>query len=82
MLGKRDRNEIFFLIRNELSKNSIRNLVLPISQFGLMEISHQRLSQSKSKEMCITCQYCNSDGITKYPCKICNEIYRKISGFL
>lgn len=82
MLSKRDRSEIFFLMRNELSKDSARNFVLPISQLGLMEISRQRHSQSNSKEMCTTCQYCNGDGITKSPRTICNEIYRKISGFL
>lgn len=82
MLNKRDRSEIFFLMRNELSKDSARNFVLPISQLGLMEISRQRHSQSNSKEMCTTCQYCNGDGITKSPRTICNEIYRKISGFL
>ena len=82
MLNKRDRSEIFFLMRNELSKDSARNFVLPISQLGLMEISRQRHSQSNSKEMCTTCQYCNGDGIIKSPRTICNEIYRKISGFL
>jgi ribonuclease G len=78
MISKKDRIEIFNLMRTELAKDRARSFVLPISQLGLMEISRQRHSQSNSSEMRTVCRYCDGDGFIKSPRTMCNEIYRKL----
>ena len=82
MVSKRDRANIFYLMRRELSKDRAKNFILPISQLGLMEISRQRHSQSNISEMRALCNYCHGNGYTKSSRTMCNEIYRKISEFL
>ncbi|MDR3144595.1 MAG: Rne/Rng family ribonuclease [Puniceicoccales bacterium] len=79
MVDRRDRTNIFNLMRTELSKDRAKNFVLPISQLGLMEISRQRHSQSNNSEMRTVCQYCGGDGLVKSPRTMCNEIYRKLA---
>ncbi|MDR2778963.1 MAG: Rne/Rng family ribonuclease [Puniceicoccales bacterium] len=82
MIDRKDRANIFNLMRKELSKDRAKNFVLPISQLGLMEVSRQRHSQSNSSEMRMTCKYCDGDGFIKSPRTMCNEIYRKLIEFL
>ncbi|MDR1890684.1 MAG: Rne/Rng family ribonuclease [Puniceicoccales bacterium] len=82
MINRKDRTNIFNLMRKELSKDRAKNFVLPISQLGLMEVSRQRHSQSNSSEMRAICQYCDGDGFIKSPRTMCNEIYRKLAEFL
>ncbi|MDR1433007.1 MAG: Rne/Rng family ribonuclease [Puniceicoccales bacterium] len=82
MVNRKDRLNIFKLMRTELSKDRAKNFVLPISQLGLMEISRQRHSQSNSSEMRAICKYCKGDGFVKSPRTMCNEIYRKLSEIL
>ncbi|MDR2737994.1 MAG: Rne/Rng family ribonuclease [Puniceicoccales bacterium] len=82
MLNKRDRMNIFNLMRTELAKDRAKSFVLPISQLGLMEISRQRHSQSNSSEMRTICKYCDGDGFIKSPRTMCHEIYRKLTDFL
>ncbi|MDR1401779.1 MAG: Rne/Rng family ribonuclease [Puniceicoccales bacterium] len=82
MTNRKDRLNIFQLMRTELSKDRAKNFVLPISQLGLMEISRQRHSQSNSSEMRALCPYCEGDGFIKSPRTMCNEIYRKLAEFL
>jgi ribonuclease G len=82
MVNKKDRSAIFNLMRSELSKDRVKNFVLPISQLGLMEISRQRHSQSNSSELRATCKYCDGDGFIKSPRTMCNEIYRKLAEIL
>lgn len=82
MVNKRDRNNIFNLMRTELSKDKARVFVLPISTLGLMEVSRQRHSQSNCSEMRAICRYCNGDGYIKSPRTMCSEIYRKIASCL
>ncbi|MDR2603580.1 MAG: Rne/Rng family ribonuclease, partial [Puniceicoccales bacterium] len=82
MINRKDRINIFNLMRKELSKDRAKNFVLPISQLGLMEISRQRHSQSNNSEIRTTCRYCDGDGFIKSPRTMCNEIYRKLIEFL
>jgi ribonuclease G len=82
MINRKERTNIFNLMRKELSKDRAKNFVLPISQLGLMEISRQRHSQSNSSEIRAMCKYCNGDGFVKSPRTMCNEIYRKLVEFL
>ncbi|MDR2777108.1 MAG: Rne/Rng family ribonuclease [Puniceicoccales bacterium] len=82
MINRKDRVNLFNLMRKELSKDRAKNFVLPISQLGLMEISRQRHSQSNNSEMRTMCKYCDGDGFIKSPRTMCNEIYRKLIEFL
>jgi hypothetical protein len=68
---------IFYLMRMKLSNHRARNFLLPISQFPLIQISHQPRSQNNNNEMRAIYKYCSGDGLIKSPRTIYNQIYYK-----
>jgi ribonuclease G len=61
-------------MRDDKSKVNI----LKLSEFGLVQMTRKRLSESLMQTMCEPCLYCGGDGFIKSRRTICHEIFRKI----
>jgi ribonuclease G len=78
MRSPKDRRKIYDLMCDLLKNDTVRMQILPISAFGLMQISRQRHSQSTVRDMRAMCQYCNGRSFVKSPRTMSIEIYRKL----
>ena len=57
-----DQKRIYDLMQSMMEQDSERFQILPISSFGLMQISRQRHSQSLGRDTRRTCPYCGGRG--------------------
>jgi ribonuclease G len=80
MKNPRDRRKLYDLMYNLLKNDAERTQILPLSTFGLMQISRQRHSQSTVRDMRTTCHYCNGRSFVKSARTVSIEIYRKLVG--
>lgn len=78
MKNKRDRNAVLDTMRRCLADDKAKSHILPISQLGIMQMTRQRHSESKSSSLYIPCPYSNGRGIVKSPRTMSIEIQRRI----
>ncbi|MDR0418402.1 MAG: Rne/Rng family ribonuclease [Puniceicoccales bacterium] len=78
MKNPRDRRKLYDLMCDLLKNDAERTQILPLSAFGLMQISRQRHSQSTVRDMRATCHYCNGRSFVKSARTVSIEIYRKL----
>ncbi|MDR2372370.1 MAG: Rne/Rng family ribonuclease [Puniceicoccales bacterium] len=78
MKNPRDRRKLYDLMCDLLKNDAERTQILPLSAFGLMQISRQRHSQSTVRDMRATCTYCNGRSFVKSARTVSIEIYRKL----
>lgn len=62
-------------VRGDKSKINI----LKVSEFGLVQMTRKRTSESITQTMCEPCCYCGGNGLLKSRRTISHEIFRKIS---
>jgi ribonuclease G len=70
-----DLQKLYDLMCSLLKNDAERTQILPISAFGLMQISRQRHSQSTARDMRRTCQYCIGHNFVKSPRTVSIEIH-------
>ena len=62
-------------MRDDKSKVNI----LKLSEFGLVQMTRKRLSESLTQMMCEPCPCCGGAGFIKSRRAICHEIFRKVT---
>ena len=62
MAESKNRNEVEKVLKNALSKDKARTQMGKISEFGLLEMSRQRLNQSFIENHMLHCNYCSGRG--------------------
>ena len=62
----------------ELKKDRAKTHVLPMSEFGLIQLTRQRVKQSLERIMLQPCPYCSGRGQVKSVETICIEILREV----
>ncbi|MCI5160181.1 MAG: ribonuclease, partial [Candidatus Electrothrix sp. AUS1_2] len=72
------REELYDAFQNAMRKDKNRVNILKVSEFGLVQMTRKRSSESLSQLMCEPCFYCGGEGIVKSRQTICYEIFRKI----
>lgn len=82
MRNPKDRRKIFELMCDLLKNDSVHTQILPISAFGLMQISRQRHSQSTVRDLRATCHYCGGRSFVKSSRTVSIEIYRRLVNIL
>ncbi|MDR2807012.1 MAG: Rne/Rng family ribonuclease [Puniceicoccales bacterium] len=82
MKSLRDRHKLYELMCKLLKNDAARTQILPISAFGLMQISRQRHSQSTARDMRAMCHYCGGRSFVKSPRTVSIEIHRKLINVL
>jgi len=72
------RKELFDALENELRRDRSKNRMLPVSEFGLVEITRKRQRQSLERALTMPCPYCSGVGRIKSVTTIVLEIRREI----
>jgi Ribonuclease G/E len=72
------RKELVAALENELKKDRSKNRMLPVSEFGLVEITRKRQRQSLERALTMPCPYCSGSGRIKSVPTVVLEIRREI----
>jgi ribonuclease G len=73
------RKELVAALELELKKDRSKNRMLPVSEFGLVEITRKRQRQSLERALTMPCPYCTGSGRVKSVPTIVLEIRREIT---
>src|SRR5512140_1952202 len=73
------RKELVTALEAEMKKDRSKNRMLPVSEFGLVEITRKRQRQSLERALTMPCPYCAGSGRTKSVPTIVLEIRREIA---
>lgn len=79
MDNEQHREELYAAFQEAMRNDKSKVNILKLSEFGLVQMTRKRLSESLMQTMCEPCQYCGGDGFVKSRRTICHEIFRKIS---
>jgi len=82
MKSRRDQQAVYKCMLDGVKRDKAKTQVLPISQFGLMEMTRQRLNDSLNTALFEPCPECNGHGQVKTPLTMSVEIQRRISAIL
>lgn len=78
----RDRDAVFKQMKGNVADDSAKTSILPISKFGLMEMTRQREHESLSDAVYDACPYCQGRGKVKSPFSMSVEIQRRLQEVL
>ncbi len=79
MDDEQHREELYTAFQEALRDDKSKVNILKLSEFGLVQMTRKRLSESLTQIMCEPCLYCGGDGFIKSRRTVCHEIFRKIS---
>ena len=82
MKGRKEQQAVYRAMQDRVKRDKAKIQVLPISQFGLMEMTRQRLNESLDTTMMEPCPYCKGHGQVKTPLTMSVELQRRISSVL
>ncbi len=82
MKAERDRKAVYKAMREGLKRDKAKTQILPISPFGLMEMTRQRLHESLSTSIFDPCPYCHGHGRIKSVTSMSVELQRKLHSIL
>jgi len=72
------RQELVAALEQELKRDRSKNRMLPVSEFGLVEITRKRQRQSLERALTMPCPYCVGSGRIKSVSTVVLEIRREI----
>jgi ribonuclease G len=73
------RESVFQSLLDALKKDRAKTNVLPISGFGLVEMTRKRTRDTLTRVMCEPCVYCDGTGRVKSVTTVCYEILREVT---
>ena len=79
MRDPKHRRTIEQRFRDNLKKDRARTRTLPISQFGIVEMTRQRMRPSLKKSVYTECRHCHGDGFVMTPESVLLHVMRKLS---
>lgn len=82
MKSRKDQQSVFKAMMDHTKRDKAKTQVLPISQFGLMEMTRQRLHESLSDAMYEVCPQCKGHGQIKTPLTMSVELQRRLNSVL
>jgi ribonuclease G len=78
MESEQHREELYTAFQEAMRNDKSKVNILKLSEFGLVQMTRKRLSESLMQTMCEPCLYCGGDGFIKSRRTVCHEIFRKI----
>ena len=82
MSSARERDMVFQAMQKVLREDKAKTKVLPLSRFGLMELTRQREHESVKDAVYDLCPYCGGSGHVKSAISMSVEIQRSLKEFL
>lgn len=76
------RHQVYNNLIEALKKDRAKTNVLPISGFGLVEMTRKRIRDTLSRVMCGPCPYCEGTGRVKTVMTVCYEVVRETTKFI
>ncbi len=74
MVDKENRRKLFDYLRDEMKTDKARHTILPVSKFGLIQITRQRVRPEMEIEILEQCPVCQGTGEVKASVLITDEI--------
>ena len=78
MKAKRDRDSVFRKMKREVESDRAKTHLLPISNFGIMQMTRQRHSESHASNLFSGCPYCQSRGKIKSIRSVTIDVQRRV----
>lgn len=78
MESKSNRKKVINAFFKEMRKDRAQYKILPINEFGLLQMTRKRLKSSLMKTLSSPCPYCDGMGYIKSLQSVCYEIMREI----
>lgn len=82
MKHRRDQQAVFKVMKDRMRRDKAKTQILPISPFGLMEMTRQRLHESLSTAVYDPCPNCSGHGRLKSTETMSVELQRRINSIL
>lgn len=82
MKHRRDQQAVYKAMMDNVRRDKAKTQILPISQFGLMEMTRQRLHESLGSALYEACPACKGHGQVKTPLTMSVDIQRRLSSIL
>lgn len=74
MLKAENRKKLYDVMCEEMSRDKARHTILPLSKFGLMQITRQRVRPAVEVEVQEKCPFCDGSGTIKSSFSVVDEI--------
>jgi ribonuclease G len=81
MREKKNQHEVLMRLQTALRKDNAKSSILPISEFGLVEMTRQRVKESISQSVYNECPYCKGRGIVKSVLSVCIDLQRALKAY-
>ena len=72
------RKQVYTALLDALKEDRAKTSTLPISGFGLVEMTRKRTRDTLSRVMCSPCPYCEGTGRVKSAVTVCYEVIREL----
>ncbi|PKL84216.1 MAG: ribonuclease E/G [Ignavibacteriae bacterium HGW-Ignavibacteriae-3] len=78
---EKNRKKIYDELKKEFKKDRAKIAMLPMTEFGLMQITRERIRENIMQSMHDACPYCAGTGLLTKKSNLMHEIYRWIKRF-
>ena len=76
MLDPKNAKKVYDAMKNELRHDRAKSNILPMSDFGLMQITRERIRPSLMQRMGDQCPACGGSGVVQARCTTINQVER------
>ncbi|MEC9487211.1 MAG: Rne/Rng family ribonuclease [Prosthecochloris sp.] len=76
MLDQKNAKKVYDAMKNELRHDRAKSNIIPMSDFGLMQITRERIRPSLMQRMGDQCPACGGTGVVQARCTTINQIER------
>ncbi len=73
------RRQVVDALQKELARDRAKTQLLQISEFGLVELTRQRVKQSLERALTCECHYCHGSGRVRSVDTVCLDILREVN---
>lgn len=81
LYDEKNRKKVYDELKKEMSRDRAKSVVLPMTQFGLVQMTRQRVRQQLVQTMSEPCPTCNGKGIVQSKSTIARRMERWLSHF-
>lgn len=82
MRSARHRKDVENRFRDNLKRDKAKSTILPISEFGICEMTRQRMKASHESKHFAECPTCNGRGLVQRPASVADDALRSIDALL
>lgn len=81
MVDERNKKKVYDEMKKELRKDRAKSSILPLTDFGLMQITRQRIRQSISETLSDECPACGGTGMLVSETTVIHQIERWLANY-